>query len=102
MNTQTQSHPTRAPYFMGILTGASLALAAFTMMGQGYSRPSDPKSPAAPGAAPAAPAMPIEADEYFATSGNGANTTARLWRRPAGKTTLEFLGEFQSALRSTR
>lgn len=100
----TPAYPTRAPYLMGIVTGAALALAAFTMMGQGYSRPADGKAPAgaAPSTPPAAPAMPIEVDEYFTTSGNGANTTARLWRRPAGKTTLEFLGEFQSSMRSNR
>lgn len=92
-----------APYGMGVLTGAALALAAFTMMGQGYSRPNDAK-PAAPGTGTPGqmPALPIEVDEFYVTNGNQANTTARLWKRPAGKATLEYIGEFQSAGRSTR
>jgi hypothetical protein len=94
----------RTPYFMGIVTGASVALAAFTMMGQGYSRPNEPKTAVpttAPSTAqpmPVAQAMP-DRDEFFVTPGNNANSTARLWRRPAGSTTLEFLGEHQPNLK---
>jgi hypothetical protein len=96
-NTNNASPSARTPYFMGIVTGASVALAAFTMMGQGYSRPNEPKTgaPATTPAAPQAAAGMPEKDEYFVTAGNSASTTARLWRRPAGSTTLEFLGEHQ-------
>ncbi len=106
MQTPTRS-PARpaasfAPYAMGVLTGAALALAGFTMMGQGYSRPTDPK-PAGPAATPSAPAAaPLEADEYFVTAGNQSNTSARMWKRPAGRSTLEYVGEFQAAGRTTR
>lgn len=94
-SNSTQAGSNRTPYFMGIVTGASVALAAFTMMGQGYSRTNDPKAPAS-GPAGAAP-MPVEVDEYFVTAGNSANTTARLWKRPAGRSSLDYIGEYQSA-----
>ncbi|MFM9957789.1 MAG: hypothetical protein ACKVZJ_06915 [Phycisphaerales bacterium] len=90
-----------APYGMGVLTGAALALAAFTMMGQGYTRPNDGK-PAGPAGSPPAAVAPVEVDEFFVTNGNAANTTARLWKRPAGKTNLEYIGEFQAAGRTAR
>lgn len=96
-NTNNTSPSARTPYFMGIITGASVALAAFTMMGQGYSRPNEPRTgtPAATPTAPQAAVVIPEKDEFFVTAGNNANSTARMWRRPAGTTTLEYLGEHQ-------
>ncbi len=96
-SSSTMVRTSRTPYLMGIVTGASLALAAFTMMGQGYSRPNDAKAPAGATPAPAAAAAPAEMDVFFATAGNTANTSARLWKKPAGLNTLEYIGEFQAA-----
>lgn len=96
-SSSTTVRTSRTPYFMGIVTGASLALAAFTMMGQGYSRPNDPKAPAGTAPAGGAPAAAVETDTFFATAGNTANTSARLWKKPAGRNTLEYIGEFQAA-----
>ncbi len=93
------------PYLLGLITGASLAVAAFSMMGQGYSKPGTGGSPAGPATkepSPTAPAPAVEADTYFVTAGNASNTTARLWKRPGGKSTLEYMGEYQSAGKSQR
>lgn len=93
MSTTTQNRDTRS-YLMGTITGAAIAVAAFSMMGQGYSKPAD-RPAQGPGGAPVPQAAPIAADEYFVTPGNDSNTTARLWRRPAGKNMLEYVSEFQ-------
>lgn len=97
----TNSRDSRG-YVMGLITGTSLAVAAFCMMGQGYSKPGAGGTPAAPAAKEPSPAPAVEADTYFVTAGNASNTTARLWKRPGGKSTLEYMGEYQSAGKSQR
>lgn len=100
MPTADKFRDTRS-YIMGLLTGVSVAVAAAAMMGQGYSKPSQPAAAPKEQTAPPA-AAPREPDEYFVTSGNDANTTARLWRRPGGRSALEYVGEYQSTGRANR
>lgn len=88
------AQPSRREYFSGLITGAAVCVAAFSMMGQGYSKPGEGQRPQTP-ATGSNPPVAIERDEYFVTPGNDANSTARLWRKSAGKNTLDFLGEFQ-------
>ncbi|MBN8644663.1 MAG: hypothetical protein J0L61_05410 [Planctomycetes bacterium] len=92
MSNATQ--PSRREYLYGLITGAAVSVAAFSMMGQGYSKPNEDKRPATPATGASSPAV-VERDEFYVTPGNDANSTARLWRKPAGRNSLEFLGEFQ-------